>query len=349
MKIGDWSNLEKYGFIQTSNGNYRRKRNTYYIKACLGCNEKFLGQKKNIYCSKKCALKGERNGFYGKHHTEEVKKKVSEANKDKVVSEETKEKLRTFNLGKTIPKDVRIKISESLKGRYCGELNPNYGRHHTEEAKKKISQANKGRCGLKGELNPMYNKRNEKHPNWKGGVKERNIPLYDTYAHQIDWCEEVRRNVDDPNVLEVRCTHCNKWFIPKLTNVMGRTGYLKGNYVGENRFYCSEKCKKVCPLYKKSPEQLMRDDAIRSGRLKWLELGREVQQELREMVLERDNHTCRKCGATDKPLHCHHIDPVAVNPIESADIDNCITHSERDRSRRKETHVALERQVVQCH
>jgi len=24
-------------------------------------------------------------------------------------------------------------------------------------------------------------------------------------------------------------------------------------------------------------------------------------------------------------LHCHHIDPVSQNPIESADIDNCIT------------------------
>lgn len=32
-----------------------------------------------------------------------------------------------------------------------------------------------------------------------------------------------------------------------------------------------------------------------------------------------------KCNETEKQLHYHHIDPVKNNPIESADIDNCIT------------------------
>jgi len=33
----------------------------------------------------------------------------------------------------------------------------------------------------------------------------------------------------------------------------------------------------------------------------------------------------QRCGSEDKQLHCHHIDPVKNNPIESADVDNCIT------------------------
>jgi len=55
-----------------------------------------------------------------------------------------------------------------------------------------------------------------------------------------------------------------------------------------------------------------------------------VQPELRKLVLLRDNYTCQKCNTSkednpDLELHCHHIDPVINNPIESADIDNCIT------------------------
>ena len=71
---------------------------------------------KQIFLCRSCRNKGERNGYYGKHHTEETKQK----------------------------------ISESLKG----EKNSFYGKHHTEETKQKISENNKGR--LKGENNPMY-------------------------------------------------------------------------------------------------------------------------------------------------------------------------------------------------
>jgi hypothetical protein len=42
-----------------------------------------------------------------------------------------------------------------------------------------------------------------------------------------------------------------------------------------------------------------------------------------------DDYTCQntKCNKTiDKAeLHCHHNTSVELNPIESADLDNCIT------------------------
>lgn len=38
-------------------------------------------------------LFGERNGMYGKHHTEKTKKKISEANKGRAMSDEAKEKI----------------------------------------------------------------------------------------------------------------------------------------------------------------------------------------------------------------------------------------------------------------
>jgi hypothetical protein len=39
-------------------------------------------------------------------------------------------------------------ISNSLKGKYCSENNPMYGKHHSEEAKQKMSEARKGK-GIK--------------------------------------------------------------------------------------------------------------------------------------------------------------------------------------------------------
>jgi len=190
-----------------------------------------------------------------------------------------------------------------------GENNPFFNKHHTEKHKIKMHNNMKGdKCHF-----------------WKGGYHSKGIPLYDTYAPQLEWCEEVRRSPTDKNILEVRCVKCNEWFIPTLINVDHRIQHLKNNRLSENKFYCSDNCKNSCSIYGKKPETLMKEDAIRAGRLDWLELNREVQPELRKMVLERDKYQCVKCGSKG-PLHCHHIYPVSINPIESADVDNCITY-----------------------
>ena len=46
-------------------------------------------------------LFGERNGMYGKHHSEETKRKISEAKKGSHMSEEAKEKIELLG-GKTV-------------------------------------------------------------------------------------------------------------------------------------------------------------------------------------------------------------------------------------------------------
>jgi hypothetical protein len=218
--------------------------------------------------------------------------------------------------------------NNSMHGKF-GELNNMYGKRHTEEARKKIREKHHD---VSGRHNPMYGKHHTEETKRKissraRGYFKNNIPVYNTYAHQIDWCEKVRRNADDLNILEVQCTYCGRWYVPTINNVHHRAQFLKGSnrYKGEHRLYCSEQCKQACPIYHKRPNDLMKEDAVRAGRLKWLEMNREVQPELRQMVLERDEYRCRKCGATDKPLHCHHILPVAVEPLLSADIDNCMT------------------------
>ena len=191
-----------------------------------------------------------------------------------------------------------------------GEGNPMYGKHHNNITKKII-----GRNGI-----------GEKNGNWKGGYRSKGLPEYDKYVDKIEWCEEVKRNKRDPNILEVKCFKCGKWYTPTLANLNSRIQILKNNdnYQGQSRFYCSNKCKNTCSVFGKRVDTLMKQDAIKSGRMSWLELEREVQPELRQMVLDRDEYQCVKCDNTDD-LHCHHILPVAVEPIESADIDNCIT------------------------
>ena len=130
-------------------------------------------------------------------------------------------------------------------------------------------------------------------PVWRGGS---NVTFYDTYASQLEWCEEVRRSPTDRNILEVKCFKCNKWYIPNRQSITHRISSLNNKRKGYDRLYCSEECKKSCSIYNKSPNQLMKEDAIRAGRLSWLKLDREVQPELRKMVLERDGYTYQKCG-----------------------------------------------------
>ncbi len=92
----------------------------------------------------------------GKHHSEETKKKISEAmkgkpahNKGKPMSEEQKKKLSEINKGKHLSEEHRSKISRAHKG----EKHPMFGKHHSEESKKKISESIKKRK-LQKQLQP---------------------------------------------------------------------------------------------------------------------------------------------------------------------------------------------------
>jgi len=80
--------------------------------------------------------KGENNSFYNKHHTEEVKQKLSEINLG--------EKHPFY--GKHHTEETRQKQSVT----HAGEKNPFYNKHHTEDSRKKMSKSKKG------ERNPNY-------------------------------------------------------------------------------------------------------------------------------------------------------------------------------------------------
>ena len=217
-------------------------------------------------------------------------------------------------------------LGPNIINEFCTSNCIRKGQKHTEETKRKISKIHKGKK-ITEETKEKLRKsapKGENNHNWTGGYNQKGLASYNTYASQLEWAEEVRRNKEDSNVLEVRCFKCDSWFVPSINSVTNRIQCLKNNYVGYNHFYCSDKCKNSCSVFGKSPEQVMKEDAVRAGRLPWLELRREVQPELRSMVLERDEHKCVKCGDSNN-LQCHHILPVSIEPLFSADVDNCVS------------------------
>ena len=83
--------------------------------------------------------RGEKNHFYGKHHSEETKRKISEAKKGKLLGENNP------NYGKKHTKEVREKISERVKMVFAERGCPNLGRRQSEETKQKLREFHKGK------------------------------------------------------------------------------------------------------------------------------------------------------------------------------------------------------------
>lgn len=82
------------------------------------------------------AQMGEKHHMYGKHHTEESKRKMSINSKGHIVSQETREKISAYHKGKTVSQQTREKLSKAMTGK-IGYWN---GKHHSEQMKEKLSK-----------------------------------------------------------------------------------------------------------------------------------------------------------------------------------------------------------------
>lgn len=103
------------------------------------------------------ARKGEKSSWYGRHHSEETKKKMSEAQSQRSI--ETRRKMSEAQKGKHCSEEARRNMSKAQKGK-----------QHTEEAKQKISKRFKG-IPLSEEHRKKIAEaqKGEKGYNWQGG------------------------------------------------------------------------------------------------------------------------------------------------------------------------------------
>lgn len=86
--------------------------------------------------------KGTGNPFYGRHHTEETKKRISMMNKGtKYEDPKYRKRLSELRRKENLSEETIRKKREAV----MGSKNPFYGKHHTEETKEKIRKKVLGR------------------------------------------------------------------------------------------------------------------------------------------------------------------------------------------------------------
>ena len=212
-------------------GNFRyNKTGTKYVYGgkCKNCGEHFLAEKYRltIFCSKRCAVSGKNNYWYGKtgkqssmhgrKHSKETRSKIGMSNKGKKISQAQRDRLSECRSGSRLSQETKDKISKQLVGKYAGE-----------------------KCFQ-----------------YKGGIMKLGIPLYDTYAHRLQVFEEVRIYMlrigcTVFKTLQVRCneTGCKKWFRPTNRQVQRRLQIFNGELHGQSNFYCSDECKHRCTTF----------------------------------------------------------------------------------------------------
>jgi hypothetical protein len=132
-----WKMLNALRMMRAVNQNQQR----YDTKITARVYEKL----KKEYSTLQSKLRsGEGNGMFGKRHTEEAKEKIRKAHLGSKLTEEQIEKVRQSKLGKKRPPfsaEWRQKMSKAGSG----ENNSRYGAIVSEETRKKIGDAVRGR------------------------------------------------------------------------------------------------------------------------------------------------------------------------------------------------------------
>ena len=204
--IFDWSILAEENIQDKLN-----EAEKYWIKTLDTMNSEYgynlcSGGKKEIVFTEEIRkrisrkLSGKNNSFYGKKHSPESLRKMSEIKKGKKFSKETREKIsiastgkrksketiekyRATRMGHPVSKETREKISIANKGRQSW----NKGKKASEESKQKMSLSHMGLpAGMKG-------KHHSKETKQKMRLMKIGKPLSEEHKKNMSISQKARR------------------------------------------------------------------------------------------------------------------------------------------------------------
>ena len=271
-----------------------------------------------------------------------MRKRVSESSKGKIISEKQKEKIRKIQKERmknlNVRKEHSIKMKELWSSKeYRDKVIKAQKDGWTEDAKKKQKEIiketwknedliKKHKRSQKLAWENQKSKLNDKE--YKKKISDKTKLLWEDenfrYNRQVNieklknehklFCkEEEIRECTQTKRLQVRCklNSCRKWFTPTYNQLYYRIFSLEhpsgtdGGYL-----YCSDECKQICSLYN-----------LRSDPFKDLSKAytNEEYQTFRKFVLERDNNKCQFCG--ERATDVHHERPQKLEPFFSLDPD----------------------------
>jgi 5-methylcytosine-specific restriction endonuclease McrA len=277
--------------------NNKEQKLKYQLQYYNKNKEKITIRRKNFYQNNKEKITEKQNIYYiknreiildnAKQYYQKNKEKI--AKRDKEYRKNNKEKIAKRD--KEYRKNNKEKIAKRDKKYY-------------NKNKEKIAKRDK----------KYYQEHKEELLEYAKQYREA-FALYDTYADKLTREESARKTKE--GYLEVKCanSNCREYFVPKNQQVQNRICSLNGQNAGENRIYCSEKCKHSCSLFK----QIKYHKGFKANPTK-----NEFPAFVKEEIFKRDNYKCQICGETHR-LQAHHIYPGSTHPMLSNDVDNGIT------------------------
>lgn len=248
--------------------------------------------------------------FFGKHHSEESKKKISNSLKGE----------KNPNFGKHRSEDTKLKISNSQKGK----KNHRYGKHNSEEHKKKISIGNKGKHHYwKGKHFSKEHilkiaEKSKRRPNSRKGCKLSEEERKKISLGQMG--RYVPKGKDSPLYQKPR---------PEDVRIKISRG-LKGKYTGNkhSRYgqHLTEETKNKISLShigmrhtEETKNKISQNNWLKNippektpgwkGGISYLPYCIKFNKKLKESIRNRDNRTCQLCNTKEngRKHDVHHI------------------------------------------
>ena len=185
---------------------------------------------------------GEGNGMYKKHHSKEAKQKITEAMKIRKIT--WGNKISESLKGRIISPEQKKQISKKLIEHYKTNPSPWKGKHHSEESKQKMREANLGK----------YDGPN--HPQWRGGI------THDPYC--FSW-PEITKAIKERDNNTCQNPNCKTNSNDLTTH---HINYIKEECEGTNLITLCRSCNAKANFYRRKHKIFYQNILIERGILK---------------------------------------------------------------------------------